>query len=50
MARASKVLVTGASGFTGRYVIAALRMAGYHPVLLRCNLMDKKAGLMRCYR
>ena len=43
MTKPFKVLVTGAFGFTGRYVVAALRAAGYDPVPLRTNLTDKKA-------
>lgn len=43
MTRVSKVLLTGASGFTGKHVSAALRKYGCHVVPLRSNLTDKKS-------
>lgn len=38
-----RVLVTGASGFTGRYVMEALRSAGFTPLALVADLCDEKA-------
>ena len=38
-----RVLVTGASGFTGRHVVPALRSAGFEPCALAANLCDAGA-------
>lgn len=38
-----RVLVTGLSGFTGRYVAAALRARGHDPVPLAADLRDRDA-------
>lgn len=35
-----RILVTGASGFTGRYVVSALKNAGFEPYALKANLCD----------
>lgn len=41
--RVQRVLVTGASGFTGRYVMEALRKEGFTPFALVADLCDAKA-------
>ena len=41
--RIRRVLVTGASGFTGRYVVPALKNAGFTPCVLHANLCDVDA-------
>lgn len=38
-----RILVTGATGFTGKYVLPALRKAGFEPCALRADLCDEKA-------
>ena len=38
-----RVLVTGASGFTGRYVWQALQHAGFQPYALSSDLCDESA-------
>ena len=37
---AHRILVTGASGFTGRYVLLSLKRAGFEPLVLNSNLCD----------
>ena len=41
--RVRRVLVTGASGFTGRYVLPALKNAGFTPCVLHADLCDVDA-------
>jgi len=38
-----RVALTGATGFTGRFVSAALEQAGATPVVLQCDLRDQAA-------
>ena len=38
-----RVLITGASGFTGQYVISALKKGGFVPCSLKANLCDEEA-------
>lgn len=38
-----RVALTGAAGFTGRFVSAALEQAGATPVVLQCDLRDQAA-------
>lgn len=38
-----RILVTGATGFTGKYVLPALQEAGFEPCALRADLCDEKA-------
>lgn len=37
---ARRILITGASGFTGRYVLQSLKRAGLEPLVLNSNLCD----------
>lgn len=37
---ARRILVTGASGFTGRYVLQRLEKSGFQPLILNSNLCD----------
>lgn len=49
-----RILITGATGFTGKYVLPALKKEGFEPCALRANLCDEKAvtaevvGLQPC--
>lgn len=38
-----RVLITGAFGFTGQYVISALKKVGFVPCTLKANLCDEEA-------
>jgi len=38
-----KILVTGAAGFTGRYLSDYLTAQGHHPIPLKANLLDRAA-------
>lgn len=38
-----RILVTGATGFTGKYVLPALQEAGFEPCALRADLCDEKS-------
>ena len=38
-----KLLVTGATGFTGRYFVEAAAQAGHQPIPLQTNLTDRQA-------
>lgn len=47
MDKYSKVLITGADGFTGRYLRITLAAHGFECLSLGCDLLDKEAVLTR---